>query len=66
MAQWARAVMLVSETEADLFRSFCAWEEVHAVSNGVDLDYFQPALEDSTEGGCAFVGRSIITPTWMQ
>lgn len=56
MAQWARAVMLVSEAEADVFRSFCPWKEVHAVSNGVDLDYFQPAAEQSAQAGCAFVG----------
>ena len=65
LARWARAVMLVSEAEAEVFRSFCAWEGVHAVSNGVDLDYFQPTAEESAEGGCAFVGRSIITPTSM-
>jgi sugar transferase (PEP-CTERM/EpsH1 system associated) len=56
MAQWARAVMLVSEAEADVFRSFCPWDGIHAVSNGVDLDYFQPAVDDTASGGCAFVG----------
>ncbi len=55
MPQWARAVMLVSEAEADLFRSFCPWDQVHAVSNGVDLEYFHPAAEESVNG-CAFVG----------
>jgi polysaccharide biosynthesis protein PslH len=55
MAQWARGVMLVSEAEAEVFRSFCPWEGVHAVSNGVDLDYFQPTAEHSGNG-CAFVG----------
>jgi polysaccharide biosynthesis protein PslH len=56
MARWARAVMLVSEAEANVFRSFCSWEEVHAISNGVDLDYFQQAVENPSERGCAFVG----------
>jgi sugar transferase (PEP-CTERM/EpsH1 system associated) len=55
MPHWARAVMLVSEAEADIFRSFCPWEQVHAVSNGVDLNYYQPAAEDSGRD-CAFVG----------
>jgi len=55
MAQWARAVMLVSEAEADVLRSFCPWDQIHAVSNGVDLDYFEPAVDD-TASGCAFVG----------
>ena len=56
MARWARAVLLVSEAEADIFRAFCPWEEVRAISNGVDLDYFQPAAEESADQGCAFVG----------
>ena len=36
------AVTLVSPHEADLFRSFCPSDRVHAICNGVDLSYFRP------------------------
>src|SRR5437588_285716 len=52
---WARAVTLVSEAEADLYRSFCAPGPVHAVGNGVDLDYFLPQ-PPATAPTCVFVG----------
>jgi len=38
----ARAVTFVSQAEANLFREFCPAENVRAVPNGVDLDYFDP------------------------
>jgi sugar transferase (PEP-CTERM/EpsH1 system associated) len=48
-------VTLVGEAEADLYRQFCAPGAVHAVTNGVDLDYFRPGPE--AEGpACVFVG----------
>jgi len=53
---WARAVTLVSNAEADLFRRYCSWDGVHAVTNGVDLDYFRPADPAPPEDGCVFVG----------
>jgi polysaccharide biosynthesis protein PslH len=53
---WARAVTLVSDAEADLFRQFCSWDGVHAVTNGVDQDYFRPADPSPAEDGCVFVG----------
>jgi sugar transferase (PEP-CTERM/EpsH1 system associated) len=69
LAAWARAVTLVSRAEADLYRKFCAAGSVHAVTNGVDLDYFTPHLE---KGGpcCAFVGALDYPPnvdavTWF-
>jgi len=37
----AEAITLVSHTEADLYRSFCPNDRIHAVPNGVDLDYFR-------------------------
>lgn len=52
---WARAVTLVSPAEADLYRHVCGDGPVHAIGNGVDLDYFRPApLADGQ--GLAFVG----------
>jgi sugar transferase (PEP-CTERM/EpsH1 system associated) len=52
---WARAVTLVSTGEAALYRRFCAPGPVHAVTNGVDLDYFH-LLPPSSEPACVFVG----------
>jgi sugar transferase (PEP-CTERM/EpsH1 system associated) len=51
----ARAVTLVSQAEADLYRSFCRPGQVRAVTNGVDLDYYQPQADCGAES-CAFVG----------
>lgn len=42
IAEWARGLMVVSEAEADIFRSFCPNGPIHAIANGVDVDYFQP------------------------
>jgi sugar transferase (PEP-CTERM/EpsH1 system associated) len=56
LPSWARAVTLVSDAEAELFRRFCSWEGVHAVTNGVDLNYFRPADPPPPEDGCVFVG----------
>jgi sugar transferase (PEP-CTERM/EpsH1 system associated) len=53
---WARAATLVSTGETDLFKGFCDWDGVHAITNGVDLDYFRPAEPSPAEDGCAFVG----------
>jgi sugar transferase (PEP-CTERM/EpsH1 system associated) len=56
ISQWASAATLVSEAEADLFRSFCPWEGIHAVTNGVDLEYFRPQPECPANDSCIFVG----------
>ena len=52
------AVTLVSPQEADLFRSFCPTDRVHAICNGVDLDYFQSGASPGTPSSdnCVFVG----------
>jgi sugar transferase (PEP-CTERM/EpsH1 system associated) len=56
LASWARAATLVSTAEADLFRGFSPWDGIHAVTNGVDLDYFGPSHPPEIEDGCVFVG----------
>jgi sugar transferase (PEP-CTERM/EpsH1 system associated) len=56
LRHWARAAVLVSQAEADLFRSFCSWEEIHPITNGVDLHYFQPEANPASAEGCVFVG----------
>jgi polysaccharide biosynthesis protein PslH len=53
---WARAATVVSAPEVELFQQFCPWDGIHAVSNGVDLDYFRPTPPVRAENGCVFVG----------
>lgn len=55
LADWAHAVTLVSEAEARIYRAIQPRGPVHAISNGVDLEYFQPAPEADSLG-CVFVG----------
>ena len=65
IAEWARAVTLVSEAEARLFRlgrsrlrapSYPQNVEIAPITNGVDLDYFHPESEPEPINGCVFVG----------
>ena len=58
LSQRAAAVTLVSRHEADLFRDFCPADCVHAIPNGVDLEYFRPAApaESAASQRCVFVG----------
>jgi polysaccharide biosynthesis protein PslH len=55
LPSWARAVTLVSEAEAALYRQTCGEGLVHVISNGVALDYFRP-VPPLPERGCVFVG----------
>jgi sugar transferase (PEP-CTERM/EpsH1 system associated) len=54
----ARAITLVSEAEADLFRRICPNDKTIAVPNGVDLDYFTPnfPVAEPKPNQCVFVG----------
>lgn len=50
-------LLVVSEAERDLFRSFCPTDRIAAVSNGVDYEYFAPQAGTASEPhSCAFVG----------
>jgi sugar transferase (PEP-CTERM/EpsH1 system associated) len=55
LSSWARAVTVVSDAEAAIYRSFCPKGPVHVVTNGVDLDYFRP-VPAAIEPHCVFVG----------
>lgn len=55
LAARVRAITVVSQAEADLYRQFCTAAKVRVIPNGVDLDYFQPAV-GIEESGCVFVG----------
>jgi sugar transferase (PEP-CTERM/EpsH1 system associated) len=62
LPDWARAVTLVSEDEAILFRRRVRPADlVHAVTNGVDTDYFRPQ-PGVQERGCIFVGALDYAP----
>ena len=54
----ADAITLVGPQEAGVFRSFCPTDRVHVISNGVDLDFFQPDTGAGTPASknCVFVG----------
>jgi sugar transferase (PEP-CTERM/EpsH1 system associated) len=54
-ASGARAVVLVSESEAEIYHALCPTANVQVVTNGVDLDYFRPR-PDADSPTCAFVG----------
>ena len=62
LAQSADAVTLVSEAEVNLFRQRVSSTRVHAVTNGVDLDYFQPQEFREPRRGCVFVGAMDYRP----
>jgi sugar transferase (PEP-CTERM/EpsH1 system associated) len=54
---WARAVIVISQAEANLFRHTCDATNVHIVTNGVDMATFQPIAEAAgSERTCLFVG----------
>jgi sugar transferase (PEP-CTERM/EpsH1 system associated) len=71
LAAWARAVLLVAQAEAELFRQVCPVGRALAVTNGVDLDYFAPDGGAAEEPGrCVFVGALDYLPnvdgaTWF-
>jgi sugar transferase (PEP-CTERM/EpsH1 system associated) len=52
---WARAVTVVTEAEASIYRQFAPGASVHAVGNGVDLEYFRPST-CAEDPDCVFVG----------
>jgi len=58
LPQRAAAITLVSQCEAEIYRSFCPAECVYAIPNGVDLDYFRPeeSAVASRSQQCVFVG----------
>ena len=68
---WARAVTLVSEAEAALFRRSGGSGPIRAVTNGVDLEFFHPGFPTAEVGeSCVFVGALDYRPnvdaaTWF-
>ncbi len=54
IAKWADAVTLVSDREATMMRDFTGSDKIYSVTNGVDLQYYQPT--HGPESGCLFVG----------
>jgi len=58
LPQRVKAVTLVSEAEAEVYRAFCPNDKTVAVSNGVDLNYFtdQFPVVQPRPNQCVFVG----------
>ncbi len=60
LTEQADSVLLVSEDEADLFRRIAPShrEKIHPLTNGVDLEYFNPQeiTDAELEDVCVFVG----------
>jgi sugar transferase (PEP-CTERM/EpsH1 system associated) len=56
LCSWAAAGTVVSPAEAELFRSFHPWDELHVLPNGVDFNFFRPPSSPPAEAGCIFVG----------
>ncbi|MFN9717227.1 MAG: TIGR03087 family PEP-CTERM/XrtA system glycosyltransferase [Planctomycetota bacterium] len=57
LAARCERLLVVSEAERDLFRSFCPTDRIRAVSNGVDSAYFAPGRTSNVDPhSCVFVG----------
>lgn len=61
LADWARGISVVSDAEANIYRSFRETPLIKSIPNGVDLEYFQSPLLNKGEqfletNGCVFVG----------
>lgn len=60
LSEWMRGITVVSEPEANLYRSFRPDGRIQAIPNGVDVDYFSPdrsaAQNSGHTSGCVFVG----------
>jgi polysaccharide biosynthesis protein PslH len=62
VAQWARAILLVSEAESELFRGIAPGATVRTITNGVDLEYFHPDGSTVQPASCVFVGAMDYRP----
>ena len=57
LAKRCDQLLVVSEAERDLFRTFCQTDKIKAVGNGVDSIYFAPSTNVQVdECSCVFVG----------
>lgn len=53
---WAKGVIVVSRTEAELCEKVTGRGPVHAIGNGVDHEYFRPAEDVESDPSVVFVG----------
>ncbi len=57
LAETCDRLLVVSDAECSLFRSFCQTTRIAAVGNGVDFRYFAPAPDVAVDKfSCVFVG----------
>jgi polysaccharide biosynthesis protein PslH len=62
VAAWARAILLVSEAESELFRGIAPQATIRTITNGVDLEYFRPDGTAAQRALCVFVGAMDYRP----
>ncbi|NQV23757.1 MAG: TIGR03087 family PEP-CTERM/XrtA system glycosyltransferase [Rhodopirellula sp.] len=78
ISDWASGITVVSEPEAQIYRSFRSDGPIQSIANGVDVDYFTPEVgsldgvstNSSSQSGCVFVGALDYKPnidgiTWF-
>ena len=71
LATWTGGLSVVSEPEAELYQHFCPDGPIHAIPNGVDIDYFHPRVNvGEDDNACVFVGALDYKPnvdgiTWF-
>jgi sugar transferase (PEP-CTERM/EpsH1 system associated) len=55
LPEWTHVVLVVSESEHEIYRSFTDKGRIEILRNGVDLEYFHP-IPTAIEPVCTFVG----------
>ncbi len=56
LAEQTDRLLVVTDAERSLFRSFCPDGTIQAVGNGVDTDFFTPSSTPAQPHSCVFVG----------
>jgi len=62
LGDWVKHAFVVSEPEAEIYRSFAPGRPITAIQNGVDIDYFQPSREDYNDHRIVFAGAMDYAP----
>jgi polysaccharide biosynthesis protein PslH len=59
---WADQVCIISANEARLLSNRIPSDKIHVVTNGVDLEFFTPSIDDTETNGCVFLGAMDYRP----
>lgn len=55
-------IIMISAVDAEFFRSLCPGKAVHVVTNGIDIDFFQPDSADPQQPLLMFSGNMDYAP----